>query len=181
MPVVSADSSRARERWRVDRAGYGPRPWLREQSIWAVATLRFGQYLDERPARSRRAALLIYWLAHRVVETLTGIGMTKNVEVGGGLRIYHFGGIFIAEGVRIGSRCTLRQGVTIGERRAGGDVPVLGDDVDIGAYAQVLGGVHVGDGARIGALSLVLHDVPAGATVVGNPARVVSRPGGIGH
>jgi serine O-acetyltransferase len=50
-------------------------------------------------------------------------------------------------------------------------VPVIGDDVELGAYAQVLGGVRIGDGARIGAMTVVLTDVPAGATVVGNPAR----------
>ncbi len=82
-----------------------------------------------------RAASVAYWLAHRIVETLTGIGITKGVTVGGGLRIYHFGGIFIADGVRIGSQCTLRQGVTIGERHTGGPLPVLGDKVDIGQRA----------------------------------------------
>jgi serine O-acetyltransferase len=51
---------------------------------------------------------------------------------------------------------------------------VLGDDVDLGAYAQVLGGVRLGNGCRIGAMSVVLDDVPAGATAVGAPARIVS-------
>jgi len=50
---------------------------------------------------------------------------------------------------------------------------VLEDEVDIGAYAQLLGGIRVGRGARIGALSVVLQDVPAGATAVGNPARII--------
>ena len=68
-----------------------------------------------------------------------------------------------------------RQGVTIGNRREDGPVPVIGDNVEFGAYAQVFGGVHVGDGSKIGAMSVVLHDVPAGATVVGAPAKVVAR------
>lgn len=159
-------------RWREDRARYGPRAWLREQSLWSVAVLRFGQWADERPAGAgRRALARLYWPLYRIVETLTGIGLSKAVEVGGGLRIHHFGGIFVADGVRIGARCTLRQGVTLGERVDGGALPVLGDDVELGAYAQVLGGVHVGDGARVGALSVVLDDVAPGATVVGVPAR----------
>ncbi|MCC7409579.1 MAG: serine acetyltransferase [Phycisphaeraceae bacterium] len=95
------------------------------------------------------------------------------MEVGPGLRIYHFGGIFINEGAKIGARCTLRQGVTIGNRVEGGACPVLEDEVDVGAYAQILGGVRIGKGAKIGAMSVVLIDVPAGATAVGVPARVV--------
>jgi serine O-acetyltransferase len=63
--------------------------------------------------------------------------------------------------------------VTIGSRVDGGPVPVLEDDVDLGAYAQVLGDVRVGKGAKIGAMSVVLCDVPAGATAVGVPARVI--------
>ncbi|MDX6636632.1 MAG: serine O-acetyltransferase, partial [Solirubrobacterales bacterium] len=86
-----------------------------------------------------------------------------------------FGGIFVASGVRIGAGCTLRQGVTIGNRVDGGPVPALGDQVELGAYAQVLGGVRIGDGCRIGALSVVLDDVPDGATAVGAPARVIER------
>lgn len=162
---------------RADLERYGPRPWLREQSVWAVAVYRLGRWIDARPGGGPRPAILAYWLAHRVAETVTGIGIPKGVDVGPGLRIHHFGGIFVAEGVRIGARCTLRQGVTIGNRVEGGPVPVLGDDVELGAYAQVLGGVTVGDGARIGALSVVLEDVPPGATAVGSPARIAVRTG----
>ncbi len=82
-----------------------------------------------------------------------------------------------ASWARIGARCTLRQGVTIGNRRDGGPVPVLEDDVDLGAYAQILGGVRVGRGAKVGALSVVLDDVPPGAVAVGSPARIVERAG----
>ena len=95
------------------------------------------------------------------------------VQIGPGLRIWHFGNIFIHEQVRLGANCTLRQGVTIGNRHDGGPVPVVEDDVDFGAYAQVLGEVHIGRGAKIGAMSVVLDDVPAGATAVGNPARII--------
>lgn len=166
--------SQTAARWHDDRARYGPHAWWREQSIWSVAVLRLGQWTDELPGGAGRLALArLYWPLYRIVETLTGIGVTKAVEVGGGLRIYHFGGIFIADGVRIGARCTLRQGVTLGERTEGGPLPVLGDDVELGAYAQILGGVRIGDGARVGALSLVLNDVAPGSTVVGIPARPV--------
>ena len=101
--------------------------------------------------------------------------MPKTARIGPGLRIWHFGGIFVHSDVVIGSNCTLRQGVTIGNRHADGPVPVIGDNVEFGAYAQVLGGIRVGDNCQIGAMSVVLCDVPDGATAVGAPARIVFR------
>ena len=115
----------------------------------------------------------IYWLSHRLVETMTGISLPKSVAIGPGLKIWHFGNIFIHPEVVIGTNCTLRQGVTIGNRRDGGLVPRLGDDVELGAYAQILGDIEIGSGAKIGAMAVVLQSVPAGGVAVGNPARIV--------
>ena len=67
----------------------------------------------------------------------------------------------------------MRQGVTIGNRFGGGPVPVLEDDVELGAYAQVLGGIRIGRGAKVGAMSVVLGDVSPGSTAVGIPARII--------
>ena len=73
----------------------------------------------------------------------------------------------------IGRNCVLIQGVTIGYRSGPISAPTLGDDVMFGANACALGPIHIGDGARIGAGAVVLQDVPAGASAVGVPARVV--------
>lgn len=162
--------------WQADLRRYPRRPFLREQSIWAIWVYRFGRRVD-----NRRAGLVtrildkIYWLLYRITETLLGIGLSKSVRVGPGLRIWHFGNIFVHPGVVIGSNCTLRQGVTIGNRNNDDRVPVIGDNVEFGAYAQVLGDVHIGNNCKIGAMSLVLCDVPDGATAVGIPARVVDK------
>lgn len=162
--------------FRADLARYPRRPWLREQSVWAIAVYRFGRWGDRRAWRlTRWLCDRLYWPLFRVVETITGISLTKAVEVGPGLRIHHFGCIAIHPNSRIGANCTLRQGVTLGDRQNDGAAPTLEDDVELGAFAQVLGPVRVGRGARIGALSVVLSDVPAGATAVGSPARVVRR------
>lgn len=162
--------------WREDLLRYPTRPFLKEQSIWAIAVYRYGRWVASwRPGFHRWLAGRLYWLLFRFVETMTGISLPREARIGPGLRIFHFGNIFLNPGVTIGARCTLRQGVTIGNRVVGGPVPVLGDDVDLGAYAQVLGGVHIGDGARIGAMSVVLEDVPAGCTAVGIPARIVTK------
>ena len=61
----------------------------------------------------------------------------------------------------------------LGMRQALNDVPTLGDNVDLGCNSVIIGGIHVGNGAIIGAGSVVLHDVPAGAVVAGNPAKIV--------
>jgi len=65
--------------------------------------------------------------------------------------------------------------VTIGTLETDGAAPVIEDDVDFGPYAQILGGVRIASGAKIGAMSVVLCDVPAGATALGVPARVLLR------
>jgi serine O-acetyltransferase len=162
--------------YQADLNRYPRRPFLKEQSAWAVAVYRFGRRVDRRrPGPLKWLGGRWYWLLYRIVETLTGISIPKSVEVGPGLRIYHFGNVFVHAGAKIGANCTLRQGVTIGNRHEGGPVPVLEDDVDLGAYAQVLGGVRLGRGARIGAMSVVLSDVPPGETAVGIPARVIER------
>ena len=163
--------------WQADLDRLPPRPMLKEQSAWAIWVYRFGRRNDRRKLGfRRRLANRVYWLLFRFTETLTGISIPKQAEIGPGLRIFHFGNIFVHTEVKIGARCTLRQGVTIGNRVAGGPVPVLDDDVDLGAYAQVLGGVKIGRGAKIGAMSVVLQDVPPGHTAVGIPARIIPPP-----
>lgn len=160
--------------WIADLERYPARPFLREQSIWAIAVYRFGRRVDARRRGPTKWVLSKLYLAiYRIVETLTGITLPKECAIGPGLRIWHFGNIIVHSDSIVGSHCSIRHGVTIGSRHDDGPTPVIGDAVEIGAYAQILGGIHVGSGARIGAMTVVLHDVPPGATVVGNPGRIV--------
>lgn len=163
--------------WLEDLRRYGG--WsalLREQSLWAVGWYRLGCSVDSIPIRPVRAILLkFWWFVFRFIELSTGISLPVSCRIGPGLRIWHFGGIFLHPNVRIGRNCTLRQGVTIGNRYNDEVVPHLGDDVEVGAYAQILGGVRVGDEAKIGALSVVLQDVPAGSSVAGVPAKLINQ------
>jgi len=161
--------------WEADKARYPRKAFFREQSIWAIWVYRYGRRVDRRkPGLIRWFGTRWYWLMYRVVETLTGITLPKDAEVGPGLRIHHMGPIVVHSQAKIGANCTLRHGVTIGNRHNDGPAPVLEDDVELGAYAQILGDVRVGRGAKVGALTVVLQDVPAGATAVGNPARIIS-------
>ena len=162
--------------WQADLARYPRRSFFKEQSLWAIAVYRFGRRVDRRPPGWKRKVLeKLYWTAFHAVETLSGVSLPKSATIGPGLRIWHFGGIFLTHDAVLGANCTLRQGVTIGNRIDHGPSPILEDDVELGAYAQVLGRVHVGRGAKIGAMSVVLQDVPPGAVAVGIPARIIDR------
>jgi serine O-acetyltransferase len=158
----------------ADLERYPARPFLREQSIWAVWVYRFGRRVIKRnPSLVRNIQLYIYWVMFRSVETITGISLPLNAQIGPGLRIYHFGNIFIHSDVIIGRNCTLRHGVTIGNRSENGGVPTVGDNVEFGAGAVAIGPIHIASGAKLGPLSLTVSDVPEKARVVGNPGQIL--------
>jgi serine O-acetyltransferase len=126
-----------------------------------------------------------WYLAGRFVShlgrVLTGIEIHPGARIGRRLFIDHGMGVVIGETAEIGDDCTLYHGVTLGgtrpSREQGGQKrhPTIGNNVIVGSGAQVLGPFRVGDGARIGAASVVLKEVPDGVTMVGNPAHQVGR------
>lgn len=81
-------------------------------------------------------------------------------------------GMVMHPATKIGKNCHILHGCTFGGR-GGEDLPVIGDNVLIGAHAIILGGVHIGDNSKIGAGSVVISDIPANSVAVGNPAKVV--------
>jgi serine O-acetyltransferase len=109
--------------------------------------------------------------------SLTGADIAPNAKIGSGLKLPHPHGVVIGHGCEIGSDCTILQGVTLGERYTseGHKYPKIGDNVVIGAGAKLLGGIEVGSRAKIGANSVVLRDIPCGATVVGVPGRLACQ------
>jgi serine O-acetyltransferase len=159
--------------WKQDRDRYGRRAWLLQPSYWAVMVYRFGRWTFGAPRPIAAIVHGVYFVAYSVVRLQTGIDIPRTARFGPGLMIHHFGGIIIHPQSVVGARCVMRQGVTIGTKTDGGKVPVLGDDVVIGAYAQVLGDIYVGDRATIGALSVVLQSVNPDEIVAGIPARVI--------
>jgi len=166
--------------FKQDLKRYPSRPFLKEQSIWAITLYRWGRQIDtQKNGITKNIKLTIYWFSFRAIETLTGISLPKEANIGPGLRVWHFGNIFINSGAIIGKNCTLRQGVTIGNRHEDGPLPIIGDNVDIGAYAQILGGVHIGNNVKIGAMSVVLQDVPSNSTAVGIPAKIINSDSSI--
>ena len=107
---------------------------------------------------------------------LTGIEIHPGAKIAGCVFIDHGMGVVIGETAEIGSGCTIYHGVTLGGTslyKGAKRHPTLGKNVIVGAGAQVLGGFTVGDGAKIGSNAVVTKPVPAGATAVGNPARII--------
>ena len=139
-------------------------------------------------------ALLAHRLAHALLEagvpivprvlayltrSVTGIEIHPAASIGREFFIDHGSGVVIGETAEIGDRVTLYQGVTLGGTgfARGKRHPTLGDDVTVGSGAKLLGPVEVGDGAKIGANTVVVSDVPSRSTVVGNPGHPVRVEG----
>ena len=119
------------------------------------------------------------WLGRfisNVSRFLTGIEIHPAAVIGSGVFFDHAMGVVVGETAEIGDGCTIYQGVTLGGTslyKGAKRHPTLGRNVVVGAGAKVLGGFSVGDGAKIGSNAVVTKPVPAGATAVGNPARII--------
>jgi len=119
---------------------------------------------------------LARWLSG-LARWFTGIEIHPGAQIGRRFFIDHGMGVVIGETAVIGDDCTLYHGVTLGGTswQKGKRHPTLGNDVVVGAGAKVLGPIEVADGARIGSNAVVVKAVPAGATVVGVPGRLIER------
>jgi putative colanic acid biosynthesis acetyltransferase WcaB len=152
--------------WRVN-AG---RP---EQQVF-LAWFRLAQWAARRGRLARLAIVAPYWLISSV---LLGIELPAGTVIGPRLRLYHLSGIVLNPHCTLGRDCQLRHGVTVGNKvdRAGNELGVatIGNGVELGAGCAVIGGIHVGDHARIGALAAVTKSVPPWGVVVGNPGRLI--------
>jgi serine O-acetyltransferase len=114
-----------------------------------------------------------------IARSVTGIEIHPAAKIGSGFFIDHGMGVVIGETAEIGNDVTLYQGVTLGGTgfATGKRHPTVEDNVTIGSGAKLLGPITVGHGSKIGANSVVIHDVPPNCTVVGNPGRPVRVEG----
>lgn len=146
---------------------------LLEPGFLAVAVHRFGNARMAVGPRLLRAPLsLVYHVLYRLVAWIWGIDLSYTVRLGRRVRIWHHGGMVL--GARaIGDDVHIRHNTTFGvlNRRELTGKPIIGNRVDIGVGACILGAVTVGDDAVVGPNSVVLRDVPAGAVFMGVPAR----------
>jgi serine O-acetyltransferase len=159
--------------FKVLRDDYRKHGGFRNLALFAIVTYRFGQWVDLQPYLIRVFLTRVYGLMSLWVEFATDITISKEVQTGKGLHLIHSGNIRIHPRAIIGDCVGIMHDVTIGETMGREGVPVIGNHVFIATGAKILGPVKVGDGAHIGPNSVVLSDVPAGATAMGVPARVV--------
>ena len=150
---------------------------LSRQGFWTMLVYRYGRWrYTIRPRWLRVPFSLLYKILKPICEILTGIELPCETVVGSRFRIDHFGGIIISGDAVFGDDCVIRNGVTVGLRHTGiRGAPIIGNRVDIGAGAKILGPIHVGDDVAIGANAVVLKDVPANSIAVGVPARILPR------
>ncbi len=143
----------------------------------AVAVHAFGQWRMSIPSILLRGPMsLLYRMLFRRCRRVHGIELPYTVDLGERVVFEHQQGIVIHGNAKIGDESIIRHGVTLGNRYldAPQEAPILGRNVNVGTGAVILGRVHIGDGARIGANAVVLDDVPAGGTATG-PKAIVRR------
>ncbi|WP_082597353.1 serine O-acetyltransferase [Rhizobium sp. Root708] len=163
------------ENVRADLRAYEGQWWC--QGFWVMLVYRFGRWrYGVRPVLLRKAFSLVYKVLFKLIQILTGIELPCEATVGRNFIIDHFGGIVISGYARFGDNCRIRNGVVVGLKSVGEPgVPVLGDNVDIGAGAKVLGDIRIGNNVVIGANAVVLTDVPDDCVAVGVPATIKQR------
>jgi serine O-acetyltransferase len=147
------------------------------QGFWVMIVYRFGRWrYGVKPAILRKFFSLIYKLLFKFIQIITGIELPCEADVGRNFVIDHFGGIIISGYAKFGNDCRIRNGVVVGLRRIEENfAPMIGNNVDIGAGAKLLGPITIGDNVIIGANAVVLSDVPANSIAVGVPAIIKSR------
>jgi serine O-acetyltransferase len=157
--------------------------WIAHGRDWtkpgfrAVAVQRFGVWRMKVEPKLLRAPLsILYRSLYRKIRNTYGIDLPYTVKLGRRVVIEHQSAIIIHGYCTIGDDCIIRQGVTLGNRYLEKPLesPQLGDRVNVGAGAKILGKVNLGDNVNIGANAVVLSDVPAGKTAVGIPAKILA-------
>lgn len=138
---------------------------------WRNRSFRYSFWFRLLRVRSRPLRTVAK-LMHNRLSIQYGIEMPAGVQIGYGLYIGHNRCVIINPSAQIGNNCNLSQFTTIGANH--GKAAVIGDNVYIGPHVSIVEDVTVGDNATIGAGAVIVKDVPAGATVAGNPGRVVS-------
>jgi serine O-acetyltransferase len=170
---VASDVATARERDPAARRTATVEILAGWAGVQALLAYRVAHALDE--AEIPLAPTAISYLSRAV----TGVEIHPAARIGDDFFIDHGSGVVIGETAEIGDRVTLYQGVTLGGTgfQRGKRHPTLGDNVTVGSGAKLLGPIEVGHGAKVGANTVVIEDVPPNSTVVGNPGHTVKVEG----
>jgi len=144
------------------------------QGFWVMVVYRFGRWrYTVRPTIVRKFFSMLYKILYKFIQIITGIELPCEVPVGHGFVIDHFGGIIISGYASFGDNCRIRNGVVVGLKNADHPcAPRIGNNVDIGAGAKLMGDITIGNNVTIGANAVVTCDVPDNCLAVGVPAVV---------
>ena len=146
---------------------------LSNAAFWAIAVYRFGVWCEKQTGLWRSLLILIYNRISSLTGLITGVHLDRRTRIGAGFHIIHAGAIRIHPDVVIGDRVGIMHGTTLGLNIGREGAPKIGNDVLISTGATILGPVEIGDGAMIAANSLVVSNIPAHATAIGVPARIM--------
>lgn len=141
-----------------------------ERTTWAVIEFRARQWAAAKGGVIGKLGWLVGIFSKHFVEIVSGVYIPTSTQIGPGLLISHFGPIIINGNAVIGEDFTLQPSTTIAFHDGG--TPSFGDRVFVGPGARILGGIHIGDEALIGANAVVTKDVPAGHVALGPPATI---------
>lgn len=147
------------------------------QGFWVMVVYRFGRwrYTIDTPW-IRKPFSLLYKFLYKSAQVLTGIEFPCEVEVGKNFRIDHFSDIIVSGYAKFGDNCVIRNGVTVGLRNVEDPVaPMIGNNVDIGAGAKIIGRITIGNNVNIGANAVVLNDIPDNSIAIGIPAKIIPK------
>jgi serine O-acetyltransferase len=155
--------------------------WLSKFEIWAKCVnpnLHFIYILRKTQKYKKKSFLGLFWrfvLRHHQIKY--GFQIYPETQIGDGFYLGHWGSLVINPNTKIGKNCNIAQGVTIGQQNRGKNtgIPVIGNEVWIGANAVIVGGVMIGNNVLIAPNSYVNFDVPSDSVVMGNPGRIYPK------
>jgi serine O-acetyltransferase len=147
------------------------------QGFWVMVVYRFGRWrYTLKNGIIRKPFSLLYKFLYKIVQVLTGIELPCEVPVGSNFRIDHFGDIIISGYASFGDDCIIRNGVTVGLKNLEEKIaPKIGNNVNIGTGAKILGNITIGNNVDIGANAVVITEVPDNSIAVGIPAKIIPQ------
>lgn len=145
--------------------------------FWAMVVYRYGRWrYTIRSILLRRLSSALYRALYKLVQILTGIDLPCDARIGKNFIIDHHGGIVISGYAIFGDNCRIRNGVVVGLSQVNDPcAPQIGNNVDIGAGAKLLGRIVIGDNVQVGANAVVVRNVPNNSIAVGVPAVIKPR------
>ena len=149
----------------------------KQQGFWVMTVYRFGRWrYGIKAPFIRKPFSFLYKITYKFIQIVTGIELPCEVELGKSFRIDHHSDIVISGYARFGDNCVIRNGVTVGLKTEDQPfAPRIGNNVNIGAGAKVLGDIEIGDDVDIGANGVVITDIPSNSIAVGIPAKIKQK------